>query len=214
MAGIAAQISVLISGNLAGLLEDAAEPEKMLRLLRTEIEESIIALQGSLTRANRQHGRLEGQLAALELDAAGWPEKARVAIGGGREDLARRALQAGEAAQAVLAQAKQELVDLAAQSAESERAIGQLEARLSEIRQQISRVAAERVSASRANEQSPVDRQLDRIDELERRLGFATANDSRLADAAIDAELDQLDQDSRIEAELARLKAAIGNQVG
>ncbi|RZA18382.1 MAG: hypothetical protein EOP02_20210, partial [Proteobacteria bacterium] len=80
MAGIAAQISALISGNLAGLLEDSAEPEKMLRLLRTEIEESIIALQGNLTRANRQHGRLEGQLTALELDAAGWPEKARIAI--------------------------------------------------------------------------------------------------------------------------------------
>ena len=214
MAGIAAQISALISGNLAGLLDDAAEPEKMLRLLRTEIEESIIALQGDLTRANRQHGRLEGQLAALELDAAEWPEKARVAISSGREDLARRALQAGEAAQAALAQARQELADLAAQSAESERAIGQLEAKLSEIRQQISRVAAERVSASQASAQIPVERRLDRIDELERRLGFATANDSRLADAANDAKLDQLDQDSRIEAELAKLKAAIGEQAG
>lgn len=211
MAGITAQIGILISRNLTSLVEDAADPEKMLRLLRSEIEESIIALQGALTRANRQQGRLESEIARIEQDAAEWPSKARTAIEKGREDLARRALQAGEAARAEAERSRQTLTDLARESAENEQAISQLEAKLSEIRQQITRVSASRSTArgtGAAAVPSRAERSMDRIDELERRLGFATANNNRLTEAAIDAELDQLDQDARIDAELARLKAA------
>lgn len=208
MASITAQIRILISGNLTSLMENAADPEKMLRLLRSEIEESIITLQGALTRANRQQGRLESEITRLEQSAAEWPNKARTAIENGREDLARRALQAGEAARAEVEQSRAELADLAQESAENEQAIGQLEAKLSEIRQQITRVSADRLSPGRSAAPSRAERSMDRIDELERRLGFAAANNSALLEAAIDAELDRLEQDARIDAELARLKAA------
>lgn len=208
MAGIAAKAKELVASNLTSLIEKATDPAKMLRLLRAEIEESVIALQDTLTKANRRYGRLEGELTGLERAAKDWTGKARLAMDKGREDLAREALLAREAVRIDVDEAKAALKALAGEAADAEQAITRLEAKLSEIRQQIAQYAEPARTGTRAT--GTVSAQLDRIDELERRVANGSANQARLSEAELDRQLRALERDERIEAELASLKTAAG----
>ena len=66
MLHIAVQVRELVSSNISGMIDAAGNPRKMLNLLRRQIEEAIISLQGDLTRAQRREARLEREAAALD----------------------------------------------------------------------------------------------------------------------------------------------------
>ena len=214
ISGIAAKAKELVASNLTSLLEKAVDPEKMLRLLRAEIEESVIALQDTLTKANRRYGRLEGELPRLEAAAKDWTARARLAMDKGREDLAREALLAREAAQLEFAEAKDLLAALEAEAGEAAGAIARLEAKLSEIRRQIAQFARPVPGAPPSGRAGAVAARLDRIDELERRVANGgangTGNRGRLSEDELVRQLRELEQGERIEAELGKLKAAAG----
>lgn len=212
ISGIAAKAKELVASNLTSLIERATHPEKMLRLLRSEIEESVIGLQDVLTKANRRYGRLEGELPRLEATAKDWTAKAKLALDKGREDLARGALQAREVAQAEVDEAKAALKALAGEAAEAEQAIAKLEAKLSEIRQQIVQFAAKAPTAGAVA--SGIAERLDRIGELEQRVAHGTANRGRLSEDELVRQLRELEQGDRIESELEKLKAAAGKKKG
>lgn len=210
MAGIVTKAMELVTSNLTSLLESATHPEKMLRLLRAEIEESIIGLQDTLTKANRHYGRVEGEIARLDELVQDWASKAKLALDKGRDDLARGALQAREAARADMEQAKAALAGLTAESDEAEAAIARLEGRLSEIRQQIGKFANTGSERAISGASGIADR-LDRIGELERRIDNASAN-RKLSEADLGQELRKLAQDEKIDADLETLKELAGKR--
>ncbi|MBO9601999.1 MAG: PspA/IM30 family protein [Novosphingobium sp.] len=207
IASIAAKAKELVASNLTALLESATQPDKMLRLLRTEIEESVIALQDTLTKANRRYGRLEGELPALEAAVKDWTAKARLALDKGREDLARGALQAREAAQVELDGAGARLTALRDEAAAAAEAIRGLEAKLSEIRRQIAQFAAPAVNAG-GRAAGAIAERLDRIGELERRVAHGLGNRGNPSEDELVRQLRALEQGDRIDAELETLKAA------
>ena len=213
ISGIAAKAKELVASNLTSLIERATHPEKMLRLLRSEIEESVIGLQDVLTKANRRYGRLEGELPRLEATAKDWTAKAKLALDKGREDLARGALQAREAAQTEIDEAKAMLGTLKAEGDAAAGAIAQLEGKLSEIRRQIAQFAAKAAPAA-GSAASNIAAQLDRIGELEQRVAHGTANRGRLSEDELVRQLRELEQGDQIEAELGKLKAAAGKKKG
>ncbi|WEK45897.1 MAG: PspA/IM30 family protein [Candidatus Andeanibacterium colombiense] len=210
IAGIATRATELVASNLASLIEQATHPEKMLRLLRTEIEESVIALQDTLTKANRRYGRLEGELPRLEAAAKDWTARARLALDKGREDLARGALQAREAAQQEFEEARALLGTLKAEAEAATGAIAALEAKLSEIRRQLAQFAAP--ARGTGGENGAIARRLDRIDALERRVANGLGNRGPLSEDELVRQLRELEQGERIDAELDRLKAAAGKK--
>src|SRR5687767_11059732 len=100
MRHIAIHIKELTGSNLNALVGAASNPVKMLRLLQSELQESVITLQGDLTRAQRQAERLETGAAQLASKAAEWTGKAKTAMDHKREDLARAALLTREQTEA------------------------------------------------------------------------------------------------------------------
>jgi len=100
MITIAIRVREIISSNVDSLVSTAGEPRKMLRLLQSEIEESLIALHGDAAKARRQQARMSEAAARLAEGAESWTDKAKVALDHGREDLARAALLAREAERA------------------------------------------------------------------------------------------------------------------
>ena len=207
---IAVQIKELVSSNVTSLVENASNPEKMLRLLRRELEEGIISLQGDLTRSQRRVERLEAEIDQLDLRQADWTEKARFAVEKKREDLARSALLARETTRSDLAAKQAEREQTAADVSEIAAAMATLEDKLAETRTQLEE--AVRVSASAAGKPldsvSATERRMERIAALEKRAQFAAEGRTQVSDAAIEAEIAELDRNARIDAELAELKGA------
>lgn len=211
MRHIAIHIKELTGSNLNALVGSATNPVKMLRLLQSELQEAVIALQGDLGRAERQAERLETGAAQLAAKAAEWTGKARTAMDHKREDLARAALLTREQTQSEAEKMAGEARAMAAQAGEIGEVIAQLEAKLAETRERIEAETAASATPRPAPEPAATrgERIMDRISTLEKRVDFAagTKPAPSPAPAAIDAEIERLSREARVEAELAAMKA-------
>jgi phage shock protein A len=209
MITIAIRAREIVSSNVDSLVSKAGEPRKMLRLLQSEIEETLIALHGDAARAKRQRERLSDTAARLTAGAEEWTGKAKIAIDHGREDLARAALLTREAERAKAADAAVSAAALDDQIAEATAVIADLEAKRTAITARIAELvkaeAATQPGAAAAD--THVDRRIDRIEALERRAGFVDVPEEAPSPASLDDEIAGLQKASAIEAELAALKA-------
>jgi phage shock protein A len=97
--GVFTRFKDIISSNINSMLDKAEEPEKMIRLMIQEMEETSVELKAAcagLMADQKRIAREQSQaLARQEL----WEDRAKLALDKGREDLAREALLEKLAAQ-------------------------------------------------------------------------------------------------------------------
>jgi phage shock protein A len=210
MITIAIRVREIVSSNVDSLVSTAGEPRKMLRLLQSEIEETLIALHGDAAKAKRQRERMAETATRLAAAAEEWTGKAKIAVDHGREDLARAALLTREAERAKAADAVASAAALGDQIVEVTGVIADLEAKRTAIAARIADlVKAETAAKALSAADSAVDRRIDRIDALERRAGFVDVPGEGPSPASLDDEIAGLQKASAIEAELAALKATV-----
>lgn len=87
------RVAALLRANVNELIDRAEDPEKMLRQLERDLENQLLQLKTQLATAiAERHVMLSRQKA--EVDAGReWREKASLAVGKGRDDMARAALE-------------------------------------------------------------------------------------------------------------------------
>lgn len=210
MITIAIRVREIVSSNVDSLVSTAGDPRKMLRLLQSEIEETLIALHGDAAKAKRQQARLEETATRLAAAAEEWTGKAKIAVDHGREDLARAALLTREAERAKAAEATEAATALGEQIVEAAGVIAELEAKRTAIAARIADMAKAETAAkpAAAAADTHVDRRIDRIEALERRAAFIDVPGDSPSPASLDDEIAALQKASAIEAELAALKSA------
>ncbi len=91
--GIFSRFRDIISSNLNAMLEKAEDPEKLIKLMIQEMEDTLVEMKASCASAMANRARIERHLEAAESRAENWGAKARLALEKGREDLAREAIQ-------------------------------------------------------------------------------------------------------------------------
>jgi phage shock protein A len=82
----------IVESNINSMLDRTENPEKMLRLMIQEMEDTLVELKVSCTQAMAERLRMAGSLEEADKEARRWQERAELAISKGREDLAREAL--------------------------------------------------------------------------------------------------------------------------
>lgn len=213
MLGQFKRLGELVSSNVEALIDKATDPRKMLLLLRTEIEDSILKLTEARAKAASRASkasRLAEQKAATAED---WTAKAKLAMDKGREDLGRAALLAREGDKAAAQQLAAEAEAARAEVAEIDAAIADLEAKRTETLAQLEAIPAPaKATAAPSASSTAADRQRSRIDEMEKRTAFVSAKEVPPDPAQIDEELAGLARDSAIEAELAAMRPAKGKK--
>lgn len=214
MIHIAVRTREIVSSNVGSLVDKANDPAKMLRMLRREIEESLISLHGDRSRAHRRVERLSEEAKKVATSAEEWTAKARTAMDHGREDLARSALLAREDERKKAASLADEAKAAEDEAREIDEVTGQLEAKLAETRAQIAALPKSDSAASNGSDRpSKSERHLDRISTLEKRLDLADEDKAEPAPASVDAEIARLKLDSDIDAELAAMKGKSGKRL-
>jgi len=91
--GVFTRLKDIINSNLNAMLDSAEDPEKLIRLMVQEMEDTLVEVKANCAGAIAARKKAERAAAAAKAAVAEWEDRARLAIDKGRDDLARDALR-------------------------------------------------------------------------------------------------------------------------
>jgi phage shock protein A len=219
--GIFSRLSDIVNSNINALLDRAEDPEKIIRLIIQEMEDTLVEVRSDTVRIIADRKEAERHIARLTVERDDWAAKAELAISKGRDDLARAALVAKTRVMESLAAEEKHLADINAGLERQGEDIAQLQSKLDDARKRealmISRhkSATSRLQARRATYDNRLVSALGRMEVMERSLDhlegkvevFDHGRKPSLAD-----EIGALQTDHAVDAELASIKARLNDR--
>ncbi|MFV0436484.1 MAG: phage shock protein PspA [Desulfopila sp.] len=215
--GIFTRFADIVSSNLNAMLDRAEDPEKMIKMMIREMEDTLVELKSSCAGVIAERKKLMRRADEMSGRRDLWAERADLAVARGRDDLAREALlekrrfaELAEALQTEIAD-HSDLVD------QYHNDIRELEQKLATAKEKKRMlIQRHRQASGRKRAQNGIRRMdsaetMHRFEDLERRIDNMEAEADLVnfgRQPTLDEEFDNLATDDEIERELAALKAA------
>ena len=216
--GIFSRMTDIINSNINSLLDQAEDPEKMIRLIIQEMEDTLVEVRSSSARVLADRKGAARKLEQVQAEADSWEEKARLAISKGREDLARAALQEKRAIEEEVTVVEAELKATDEHVAQLNVEVAQLQQKLTDAKAKQkalmmrSKTVESRIKVKRQMHREALDNAFQRFDHFERRMDtlesqLESMDVGRDVPPDLASEINSLEEDERINDELARLKS-------
>ncbi|HID30145.1 MAG TPA: phage shock protein A, partial [Desulfobacterales bacterium] len=90
--GVFTRFRDIVSSNINAMLDRAENPEKMIKLMIHEMEDTLVELKASCAGVMASSKKVQRELQEIRSHTSRWHEKAQLAVEKGRDDLAREAL--------------------------------------------------------------------------------------------------------------------------
>lgn len=221
--GMFSRLSDIINANLNSLLDKAEDPEKIVRLMIQEMEDTLVEVRSAAAKVIAERKERERQLGVLEQEQLDWEYKAELALRKGREDLAKAALTHKANLADQVKAIRHDIEVLGTNLTKLNDDIGKLQAKLQDAkaRQRTIVLRAQNAQTSlKARSQihsARIDDMLNRFDYAERRIDAVEAQAESLdlgRAKTLDQAFAELESEERIKAELEALKARIQQPEG
>jgi phage shock protein A len=110
--GMFSRFTDIINANLNNMLDKAEDPEKMVKLIIQEMEETLVEVRSTAAKNIAEKKTLMRQIASLETSIKNWQDKAALAISKDRDDLAKSALHEKQKCVTQVSELQHELAQL------------------------------------------------------------------------------------------------------
>lgn len=217
--GMFSRINDIVQSNLNAMLDKAEDPEKIIRLIIQEMEETLVEVRTDAARYLADQKTLARHMTSAEKDINGWQDKAQLAMNNDKEGLAKAALVEKQKYVAKLSQLEQQQVQLAEIIEKIQVDTGRLNSKLNEAKQKQKSLVSRkqtletRLKVKSVDNSNKIDDAMVRFEHYEQRIdtleaqvdAYDLTKDSGSA-TSLAAEFDALEADETIENELAALK--------
>jgi phage shock protein A len=214
--GIFSRVRDIISSNINAMLDKAEEPEKLVKLMIREMEDTLVEVKASCAGAMATRKKIERETGEVKRRLEEWSGKAQLAVDKGREDLAREALLEKRRLADRLDALESEQQQCGALVEQYQSDIVQLEDKLNAAREKQRMLVQRHIHAQQKHKaQSEVRRAnisdaLARFDTFEQRIERMEA-EAELVNygrkPSLEEEFDKMSTDDALEEELEALKA-------
>ena len=213
--GMFSRFTDIINANLNNMLDKAEDPEKMVKLIIQEMEETLVEVRSTAAKNIAEKKTLMRQIATLTTSIKNWQEKAALAISKNRDDLAKSALSEKQKCVSQISELEHELaqldVFLSAVQEDSQR----LQDKLQEAKRKQEAFVLRQESAEvrlKVRERSVVyniDEAMSKFERYQQKIDRVEAEIESYdftANKGLDSQFRDLEADETIEKELADLK--------
>ena len=219
--GIFSRFSDIVNANINAVLEKAEDPEKIIRLMIQEMEDTLVEIRSAAAKCIADRKELTRHIAHLENENREWARRAELAVRRDREDLARAALVEKQAIADQVEHMNGELENLDGQLEKFNADITQLQGKLTDAKTRQRSIvirhktASSQLSARKHIHSDRLDEMLYRFENAERRIDRVESEAEAIAmgrGANLADEIAGLEDDDRVEAELEKLKTQVGGR--
>jgi len=218
--GIFTRFKDIVSSNINAMLDKAEDPEKLIKLMIQEMEDTLVEIKASCAQAMATKSKVSRALDDVQFRVDDWENKARLAVTKGREDLAREALSEKRVFADETERLTKEIAQLEGIVSNYQKDIVQLEEKLTNARKKHQVLVQRHNQAQKSYKTQSVLRKNESVDAMARFDAFENRIERMEADAelvnakarpSLEDEFAKLEGDESLENELAALKAEIEN---
>jgi len=219
--GIFTRFRDIISSNINAMLDKAEDPEKLIKLMIREMEDTLVEIKTACAAVMASSKKVQRQLDGHKARAQYWEEKAALAANKGRDDLAREALVEKRKFTRRTETFEHDLVEQNLLIEQYQDDIRQLEEKLKSARDKQRMLVQRHVHAQRKMQAQQEMRRIDssetimKFDEIENRIERMEAEADLVnygKKTSLDDQIERLSVDDEIESELAALKRPIAQK--
>lgn len=215
--GIFTRFRDIISSNINAMLDRAEDPEKLIKLMIREMEDTLVELKASCAAVIAGRKKLQRRLGEIRSREGHWENRARLAVDKGRDDLAREALSEKRRFTEMTESLERELIEHDDMAKQYQQDIRQLEDKLQTAREKQRMLIQRHIHARRKKQAQEEIRRVDNFETIARFEDLENRIDRMEAEAdlvnfgkkpTLEEAFDKLRLDDDIEEELAALKSS------
>ncbi len=215
--GIFTRFKDIVASNINSMLDNAEDPEKLIKLMIREMEDTLIEIKSSCANTIAGQKKARRFLDEIEEKEDFWNQKAELAVQKGKDNLARQALQEKRRYTQRAETLQIEVTELGLMIEQYREDIQELENKLKSAREKQRMLVQRHLRATRKKRVREEIRRADsaevmqKFEELEQQIERMEA-EADLVDygraSTLEDQLDALEADDEIEAELNELKSS------
>ena len=216
--GVFKRIKDIVNSNINSLLDKTEDPEKMLKLMISEMDEAILNLKATTAAKMANLKSVEKRVDEAEKAVSRWQERAELAVVKGSDEMAKEAIKERKEAEEILDSVRKDKAILEKEVEEGKKELETLYSKIEDAKERLKTIPPKKeVVKIKEEKTKPALRPNTRFEELENRINrieaYRELSEKKEEPKKEEKTAAEMLEELEIENEIAKIKEAKGINV-